>query len=155
MQAVWLDLNYKKTFPFSQVHSYYRLCPNLFYDDATCNCGAAVQSGDDVILIDRCGPTVNGQLVHAMTVTAYLNGKLTPGTKVYRYNNGESYRVSRLLITADFDYYVSLLWQNFLSGLIVVTIPEKDWQSVACRWTYNVPCAQYLFMEHLHIECFC
>ena len=63
--------------------------------EATCNCAVAVKSGDDVIVVDRCGARQgNSRQDIPMTVTAYLNGNLTSGTKVYQYKGGDEYRVS-------------------------------------------------------------
>ena len=79
-----------KTLPYA-VHTFQRQC-NL---RATCHCTIAIRSGDDVIVIDSCGP---GKTPVSRTpqieVRLYLNGDLTPGTKIEQYNGGTTYRVS-------------------------------------------------------------
>ena len=75
-----------------QVNTFLRQCAAVA--EATCNCAVAVKSGDDVIVIDRCGAKRGSRVDVPMTVTAYLNGKLTSGTKVYQYKGGDEYRVS-------------------------------------------------------------
>ena len=76
-----------------QVHSYFRQCnPN---NAATCTCAVAVQSGDDVFVIDRCGEVPGGPNSAPITITPYITGgELTAGTLIYRYDGGTKYRVS-------------------------------------------------------------
>ena len=38
--------------PYS-VNAFFRACPSSINGDATCNCAVSIQSGDDVIVIDR------------------------------------------------------------------------------------------------------
>lgn len=65
----------------------------------------AVQSGDDVIVIDRCFrrhlavPAVRSRLssddpTSTMKVQLFLNGNLTPGTKIHEDADGKKYFVS-------------------------------------------------------------
>ena len=71
---------------------------------ATCNCGVMVRSGDDVLVIDRCArrrqrmpPPLQGfsdAYAPIMSVMLYLNGRLTPGTRVHQLANGHKYIVS-------------------------------------------------------------
>lgn len=87
----------------TQVHAIYQKChPNL---EATCNCGVAVQSGDDVIVIDRCFrrqltvPALRSRLSpddppSTMKIQLFLNGNLTPGTKIHEDADGKKYFVS-------------------------------------------------------------
>lgn len=75
-----------KTLPF-EVRTFYRNCNKK----ASCNCAVAVRSGDDVILIDRCGPSMGKR--SPMTIKIYLNGGLTPGTKILQFSGGKKYKV--------------------------------------------------------------
>jgi len=52
---------------------------------------------DDVIVVDKWGPTRTGQATFPMTVKLYKNGELTPGTSVVRLANGLKYQVSIFL----------------------------------------------------------
>ena len=71
---------------------------------ATCNCGVMVRSGDDVLVIDRCRrqrhrlpPPLSGHSDErgpVMSVLLYLNGKLTPGTRIHQLADGRKYIVS-------------------------------------------------------------
>uniref|UniRef100_A0A2C9L6R6 VWFD domain-containing protein n=1 Tax=Biomphalaria glabrata TaxID=6526 RepID=A0A2C9L6R6_BIOGL len=54
----------------------------------TCLCGIMVLSGDDVVVFDKCGNNF------ATDVRLYVNGDLTPGTKVLRYADGLMYKVN-------------------------------------------------------------
>ena len=56
-------------------------CGNWINADATCNCGAAVQVGDDVIVVDSCGPRAID--AGGITVTIFRNGPLTKGTMIF------------------------------------------------------------------------
>lgn len=76
-----------------QVRTFYRKCNK---GRATCNCAVAVRSGDDVIVIDRCGPTSTAGKYKALKITLYLNGELTKGTKVLAFGGGKKYEVSSL-----------------------------------------------------------
>lgn len=85
-----------------QVHAIYQKCrPNLL---ASCNCGVAVQSGDDVIVIDRClrrqlrvpdfRSRWSSESGPAMVIQLFLNGDLTQGTKIHKDADGKKYLVS-------------------------------------------------------------
>ncbi|CAI9738780.1 Willebrand factor D and EGF domain-containing [Octopus vulgaris] len=75
------------TLPYA-VHTFYRSCNN----HASCNCAVAVQSGDDVIVIDRCGPTKKTKK-GSTTITLYLNDELTEGTRIIQLYGGRKYMV--------------------------------------------------------------
>ncbi|KAK2143001.1 hypothetical protein NP493_4675g00004 [Ridgeia piscesae] len=75
------------------VHTFYRRCSSGATTQATCNCAVAVRVDDDVIVVDKCGPTRTGQATFPMTVKLYKNGELTPGTSVVRLANGLKYQV--------------------------------------------------------------
>ena len=97
-------------FLLPQVDVVYQKCELTV--EASCNCAVAIQSGDDVIVIDRCyrerkvvplvkldGANVrNAKPRHAvttrMTVQLYINDKLTPATKVFQEADGKKYFVS-------------------------------------------------------------
>ena len=70
---------------------YFKLCSNIWNSDATCSCAVFVQSGDDVIVIDSCGP--RAEAVGTMTVTIFNNGPLTRGTRILSYNGRTKYKV--------------------------------------------------------------
>lgn len=70
-----------------QVNTFYRKCNR----HASCNCAVAVKSGDDVILIDRCGPKEGRRT--PVDVSVFANGDLTPGTHIYRFLEGKRYEV--------------------------------------------------------------
>ncbi|XP_064632393.1 uncharacterized protein LOC135490806 [Lineus longissimus] len=71
------------------ITGYYRKCGGGY---PSCNCGAAAKIGDDVILLDRCGPKPDPNRRH-LTVTVFKNGELTPGTKILRLDGGAKYEV--------------------------------------------------------------
>lgn len=85
-----------------QVHVFLTSCANILNFRATCTCAVAVQSGDDVIVFDRCG-----LLFGPMNVMSYINGELTPGTNVYSFDNGASYRVC-FFFSSDFNVFIPL-----------------------------------------------
>lgn len=61
---------------------------------AAWNCALAVQSGDDVILLDVCGPSVKATTRKPIfTIKMYLKGELTPGTEVISHGGGKTYEV--------------------------------------------------------------
>ncbi|XP_033756294.1 uncharacterized protein LOC117339038 [Pecten maximus] len=72
----------------SSVRVFFRKCNGR----AACNCAVAVRSGDDVILIDRCGPDSDNAQPH-LDVRSYINDDLTLGTRVVKYEGGKEYRV--------------------------------------------------------------
>lgn len=71
------------------MRTFYRDCNKK----ATCNCAVAIRSGDDVILIDRCGQSAKIQRRKRMTIKIYKNGELTPGTRIRRFGGGKKYEV--------------------------------------------------------------
>ena len=84
-----------------QANTVYQLCgPGI---NASCNCAVAVKSGDDVIVIDKCrritppfyglGSTSSNPPT-VLTTTIYLNGELTPATKIYEEADGMMIYVS-------------------------------------------------------------
>lgn len=64
------------------------------HDNATksppCPCAVAVKSGDDVTLINRC--TRDDKQVTTVT-TMFLNGDLTPNTRVFQFDEGRTKQV--------------------------------------------------------------
>ena len=88
-----------------QVNAVYQRCERDVL--ATCNCGVMVRSGDDVLVIDRCArrrqrmpPPLEGfsdAYAPIMSVMLYLNGRLTPGTRIHQLANGHRYIVSSSL----------------------------------------------------------
>ena len=61
----------------------------------TCTCAVIVQSGDDVVVFDRCNPVTDG----AVDVRLYLNDQLSENTQVMQFADGGKYRVNNLLVT--------------------------------------------------------
>ena len=65
--------------------------------DDICTCAVSVKSGDDVIVIDRCGAKLDAE--HSVIeVKMYVTNQLTPGTKILQYDDGHEYRVCLILI---------------------------------------------------------
>lgn len=85
-----------------QVHVFYRSCNGR----ASCNCAVAVRSGDDVILIDKCGPKMNANKRGSLKISLFINGELTPNTHILSINNGNKFKVnihfiSKLIIKSN------------------------------------------------------
>ncbi len=62
-----------------------------------CTCYVNIRSGDDVIVIDSCGPRAKangGQ----MELVVFLNGELTPGTRILQFNNGKKFKVKYIYL---------------------------------------------------------
>ena len=70
-----------------QVHGY-------FYQTGVGSsaCGFAARVGNDVIKVSKC--ETRGASIHPVTVTLYLAGELTPQTKVYQEDDGDTVKVS-------------------------------------------------------------
>lgn len=83
-----------KTLPYS-VHALYRKCAG----GASCNCAVAVKIEDDVLLVDKCGPTpATTDSTYPIRVKLFRNGLLHPQFKVYRYYQGRQIKVSLSVI---------------------------------------------------------
>lgn len=72
------------------MHTFYRRCNGK----ASCNCAVAVQSGNDVIVIDKCGPKAGTK--KALTIKVYRKDKLNPGTKIIQSAGGKQYEVKKI-----------------------------------------------------------
>ncbi|XP_041368567.1 uncharacterized protein LOC121382945 isoform X2 [Gigantopelta aegis] len=72
-----------------EVRSFYRSCRGK----ASCNCAVSVKSGDDVIVIDRCGPRATSTKKIPLMVKLYKKGELTPGTRIRRMAGGLKYKI--------------------------------------------------------------
>jgi hypothetical protein len=97
---------YSFTFSFVQVHALYKECGDR---SASCNCAVMVRSQDDVVVIDRCSDKANDQ--PPVDVRLYVNGELTPGTKIFRYLDGKKFRVSHetyLFFISLFSFFLYL-----------------------------------------------
>lgn len=73
-----------------QVHIFRRECgagANI-----VCTCAVAVRSGDDVVVIDRCGADANSTQDY-ITIHMYNNGDFTKGTAVHQIDDGHGYMV--------------------------------------------------------------
>jgi len=93
-----------KTLPYA-VHTFQRRC----YNHAACHCTIAIRSGDDVVIINNCGPGgMQVSRIPQIEVRLYLNGVLTPGTKIEQYNGGTTYKVS-----VDFLHSI-LSWRSWV-----------------------------------------
>ena len=74
-----------------QVRSFYRTCNGR----ASCNCAITVKSGDDVILIDRCGAARGASTRKTrISVKIFKNGELTKNTRILQFADGKRYEVS-------------------------------------------------------------
>ena len=76
-----------------QIRTFTRSCNGK----AACNCAIAVKSGDDVILIDRCGYQQDVPNDRPTQIKMLVNGELTPGTRVVRKDDGKAYDVKKIL----------------------------------------------------------
>ncbi|KAH9523925.1 hypothetical protein Btru_047518, partial [Bulinus truncatus] len=74
---------------FAIVRLFFRRCAGA----ASCNCAA--KAGDDVIVIDECGPFKNSTTDNffPMTVKLYRNGKMTPGFRIISRYEGRHYEI--------------------------------------------------------------
>ncbi|CAL1528025.1 unnamed protein product [Lymnaea stagnalis] len=84
------------TLPY-EVRSLYRHCSAL-NTRVTCNCGASVRVGDDVIVFNTCDarqnlPPFNHVGSSVINVEIYKNGEFTPGTRIKRIGSGQKYEV--------------------------------------------------------------
>lgn len=87
-----------------KVQLIYQSCGTSTPNGESCNCGVAVRSGDDVFVVDRCRlkpEACTDADCRMMKVTLFVNGDLTPGTRIFKTDGGLSYEVrsqkSRLL----------------------------------------------------------
>ncbi|XP_035829885.1 uncharacterized protein LOC106014199 isoform X2 [Aplysia californica] len=79
---------YKHTTLPYEVRAFQRSCNGK----AACNCGVAIKSGDDVIVLDRCGFKRGGPSI-PLKPQVYYNNELTPGTKIDR-EKDDAYKVT-------------------------------------------------------------
>ena len=77
----------------SQVHILKSKCGKPTSLKGTCTCGVLVRSGDDVISLTRCPTENTAGISDHLAVYNYLNGQLTPGTKLLMIKDGHKYRV--------------------------------------------------------------
>ena len=94
---------------FFQVHIFQRKCNSLI--DASCNSAVAIKSGDDVIIIDAGGPKVISR--KGLKINMYLNGELTPGTKIIKHKGGSKFDVRFHAVTI-FYFLLLLLFLFFI-----------------------------------------
>lgn len=85
---------YKHTSLPYAVHTFYRKCNK---DIASCNCAVAVKVDDDVAIIDRCGPQ-STKAFYSMSVKIIKNGNIDPAFRIFRYDQGNQYKVILFLI---------------------------------------------------------
>ena len=122
-----------------KVHVIYQKCgPRV---PASCNCAVAVQSGDDVIVIDRCfrdrkpfnriSGTYNAH-VTKMSVDLYLNGDLTPGTTIFEESDGKKY-----FIYLPHGGYVKVMVSGSLLNVWVVASPKDLQRTSGLCGTYD------------------
>ena len=122
-----------------QIHTVYQKCDNNI--PASCNCAVAVRSGDDVFVIDRCfrqtkpfnrlkGATKN---LTYMIAELYLNGKLTPATRVYRKDDGMKYIVSsdkrgflKYIISSEESGFLKYVISSEESGFLKYIISSEE-----------------------------
>ena len=77
----------------------------------------AIKSGDDVILIDGGGPKLVSK--RGLTIDLYLNGELTPGTKIIKHRGGKKFDVR-------FHQLVSYLFSYSLRELNLISVLSVD-----------------------------
>ena len=87
---------------FPQVQVIYQTCEVGQSSEATCNCGVAVRSGDDVFVAERCRRDDGAD--QPLRSQLYLNGELTQGTFIFSEYEGQRFHVSIL----ELVYRVSL-----------------------------------------------
>lgn len=66
----------------------------------SCSCAVAIKSGDDVFVLDRCRLHSNycsegDESCRLLRAVLYLNGELTPGTRIFQTDGGLGYQVSK------------------------------------------------------------
>ncbi|KAK0057376.1 hypothetical protein Bpfe_013183, partial [Biomphalaria pfeifferi] len=82
---------YRHTTLQYEIRTFYRACAKR----ASCNCAVAARAGDDVIVIDKCGPFRNStsRNFFPMTVKLFRNGALTPGFRILSQYEGREYQI--------------------------------------------------------------
>lgn len=83
------------SFLWFQVQVIFQRCSS----NANCNCAVAVKSGDFVFVVDRCrrhGDSCQGNVSCGglLRTSSYMWERVTPGTKIFRKNEGRAYEVS-------------------------------------------------------------
>lgn len=87
----------------SQIRSFFRSCNKR----AACNCAVAARIGDDVIVLDRCGASNKKAKKQPLVPKLYLNGELTTGTAITRFNNGRKYKVRAIFnMELNFNWFL-------------------------------------------------
>ena len=89
---------YKHTNYDQAVHMFFKKCVGVGSNRASCNCAAAIKSGDDVILFDSCDNKRKKADHKFLRIVLYKNGDLTPGTYVERVDGGVKFKVSIIYI---------------------------------------------------------
>ena len=79
-------------FDNTQVRTFNRRCNSR----AICTCATVVKSGDDVFVIDQCGQRARQASEQPIRVYLFRNGDLSPGTAVYRLDEGRKFKVNGL-----------------------------------------------------------
>ncbi|XP_012937254.1 uncharacterized protein LOC106011603 [Aplysia californica] len=119
-----------KTLPY-EVRSRYQLCSSRRPTGATCNCGAAVRSGDDVIVFDACNR--NSRRVTVIDVQMYKNGQLTPGTSIRKHGCGQKYEV---FLPTGMKVTISRSRQPFINIYVTPSSPDFERSEGLCG-NYN------------------
>ena len=101
-----------RTLPY-EVRTFQRRCNG----HAACHCAIAIRSGDDVILVDSCGPeSTPKKRTPQIEVRLYLNGDLTPGTEIIQYDGGRTYKVSSVFFVSH------LSWPSPCAGPAIILV---------------------------------
>lgn len=97
----------------------------------TCTCAILVQSEDDIIVADRCAGN------NITDIRLYVNGQLTPGTRVARFGDGSKYRVS--------NYGPKCRSFTLLITLCMAIIILSKW-----KWNTHLYCGSdiYIFLKN-------
>ena len=126
-----------------QVHVFYRKCGNI----ASCNCAVAARAGDDVFIIDKCGPSAQNTLgFYPLTVRLFRNGLLTPGFKLLSRFEGREHKV--LMHRSILALHCKVLPSSAGSGVVFVL--KLKWGLFCCIKAvliHDVPClhCNYLY----------
>lgn len=123
-----------------KVHVIYQKCgPGV---TASCNCGVAIQSGDDVIVIDRCyrrrqpfnrimGNNLDPYFTY-LTIDLYLNNDLTPGTTIFEEAEGKKY-----FVYLPHGGTVKVMVSGDLLNVWIISSPKDKYKTKGLCGTYD------------------
>ena len=108
----------------------YQTCEADQSSEATCNCGVAVRSGDDVFVAERCRRDDGAD--QPLRSQLYLNGELTQGTFIFSEYEGQRFHVSilELMHAVSFhkvqysNVYVKILHTFYFRSFFLMVKPS-------------------------------